>query len=172
MRIERQRQPEIGIERALVELVEQHGGDALQCRIVENHAGEDPLGDHFDARLRTDLRAESDAQADGLADALAQRLRHAGGRAARRQPARLQHDQLAALRPGLVEQGQWHARGLAGAGRRNEHGVRPVAQGGREIAEDGVDREGRVEGAHDRWDVTQPATARKRNPLASPRASC
>ena len=38
LRIARQREAEIGIERALVEFVEQHRGDAGQFRIVENRA--------------------------------------------------------------------------------------------------------------------------------------
>ena len=46
--------------------------------------------------LRRDLRAEAHAQADGVAGALAQRLRHAVGGGARRDPARLEHEDLAA----------------------------------------------------------------------------
>ena len=69
--------------------------------------------------------------------------RRAGGEA-----ARLEHDDLAAVDPGLVEQRQRHPRGLAGAGRRDEHGVRPLAQARRQIVEDGIDGQGAVEGAH------------------------
>ena len=69
-----------------------------------------------------DLRAEAHARADRLADLLAQRRRHARGRGARGEPARLQHQDLLVLRPRLVEQHQRHARGLAGAGRRDQHG--------------------------------------------------
>ena len=38
LRVARQRQAEIGIERALVKFVEQHRGDAVERRIVEDHA--------------------------------------------------------------------------------------------------------------------------------------
>ena len=38
LHVARQRKPEIGIERAFVEFVEQHGGDAVERRIVEHHA--------------------------------------------------------------------------------------------------------------------------------------
>ena len=38
LRVARQRQAEVGIERALVEFVEQHGGDAVERRIVEDRA--------------------------------------------------------------------------------------------------------------------------------------
>ena len=51
LRVARQREAEIGIERALVEFVEQHRGDAVERRIVEDHAGEHALGDDFDAGL-------------------------------------------------------------------------------------------------------------------------
>ena len=50
LRVERQREAEIGVEGALVELVEQHRRDALERRIVEDHAGEHALGDDLDAR--------------------------------------------------------------------------------------------------------------------------
>ena len=50
--VERKRKPEIGIERALVELVEQHRADARKLGIIEDHAGKDALGDDLDARLR------------------------------------------------------------------------------------------------------------------------
>ena len=39
LRVERQRQAEVGVERALVELVEQDPCDAFERRIVEDHAG-------------------------------------------------------------------------------------------------------------------------------------
>ena len=150
--VERQSEAEIGIERALVKFVEEYRRDTLQRGVVEDHPSENAFGDDLDARLRPDLRAEADTQADRLTDTLAKRLRHAGGGAAGGEPARLQHDQLAALAailgPGLVQQGERHARGLAGAGRGDEHRVRPRAQGGGQIVENGVDRQGCVEAAH------------------------
>jgi hypothetical protein len=50
LQVARQRQPEVGIERALVELVEQHRGNAVERRVVEHHAGEHALGHHLDPR--------------------------------------------------------------------------------------------------------------------------
>ena len=50
LHIARQRQSEIGVERALMEFVEQHGGDALERGIVEDHPREHAFGDHLDAR--------------------------------------------------------------------------------------------------------------------------
>ena len=100
LRVARQREPEIGIERALMKFVEQHRGDAVQFGIVEDLPRENAFGDDLDARRARDLRAETHAIADGLADVLAQRLRHAFGAGARRDPARLQHDDLLACAQG------------------------------------------------------------------------
>jgi len=55
LRIARQRETEIGVERTLVEFVEQHGRDAGEFGIVEDLAREDSLGDHLDSRRPRDL---------------------------------------------------------------------------------------------------------------------
>ena len=44
--------PEVGLQAALVELVEDHAADAGQLRVRLEHPGEDALGDHLDARAR------------------------------------------------------------------------------------------------------------------------
>jgi len=54
-----QRQAEIGVERALVEFVKDHGGDAVEHGIVEDQPGEDAFGDDFDPGAARDFRAES-----------------------------------------------------------------------------------------------------------------
>ena len=147
LRVACQCKAEIGVERTLVKFVEQHRGDAAELGIVEDLAGENPLGHHFDARGARHLGAEAHAVADGFAGALAQRLRHALGAGASGDPPRLQHDDLFALRPGLIEQRQRHPRGLAGPGRRHQHRGVAALQRAREIVEHRVDRKGRVEGA-------------------------
>ena len=53
-----EREPEIGVERALVKLVEQYRGDAVQFGIVEDLPRKDSLGDDFDARGARHLRAK------------------------------------------------------------------------------------------------------------------
>ena len=50
LRIARQREAQIGVERTFVKLVEQHGGDAGQFGIVEDLPRENSLGDDFDPR--------------------------------------------------------------------------------------------------------------------------
>jgi hypothetical protein len=50
LRIERQREAEIGVQRALVNSSNSTAATPVQFRIVEDHAGEDALGDDLDAR--------------------------------------------------------------------------------------------------------------------------
>ena len=138
LRVARQRKAEIGVERAFVKFVEQHRGDAVQFGIVEDLAGEDAFGDDLDARGARHFRAEADAVADGLADTLPDRPGHPLGAGAGGDPARLQHDDLFALGPGLVEQRQRHPRGLAGAGRRHQHADVAPRERARKLVEDDV----------------------------------
>ena len=115
--------PQIGVERALVELVEQHGGDAGELGIVEDHAGEHALGDDLDARASgppSSRGARAGRRSRRRARRASRAMRSAAARAASRRGS--QHEDLAARRPGLVQQRQRHARRLARAGRRDEHG--------------------------------------------------
>ena len=91
LHVARQRQPEIGVERALVEFVEQDGGDALEHRIVEDKPREHALGDDLDPRARRHFGAEAHPQAHRVADLLAERLGHALGGGPRCQPPGFQH---------------------------------------------------------------------------------
>lgn len=50
LHVQRQRQPEVATEVALVEFVEQDRTDLFQHRVVLQHAGQDAFGDDFDAR--------------------------------------------------------------------------------------------------------------------------
>ena len=54
-----------------MELVEQHRRDAVEPRIVEDHAREHALGHHLDARPGADLGREARAQAHRAADLFA-----------------------------------------------------------------------------------------------------
>ena len=99
LRVAREREPEIGIQRPLVEFVEQHRGDAVERRIVEDQPREDAFGDDLDARALRHLGAEADAQAHRVADLLAQRRRHARGGGAGGEPARLEHEDLSCPSP-------------------------------------------------------------------------
>ncbi len=114
--------PEVGVERAFVELVEGDRGDALEHRIVEDEPGEDAFGDDLDARLSRDFRAEAHPQSHRLADAFAKRLGHAFCRGTGREPARFEHKDAAAFGPRFPGEHQRHPGRLAGTGRRHQHG--------------------------------------------------
>ena len=131
-----------------MEFVEQHGGDSVERRIVEDHAREHAFGDDLDPRARRDQALQPHAQADRLADRLAERRGHARRRGARGEPARLEHDDLARGGEGFVEQRQRHARRLAGAGRRDQHRARPGGERGDEPRQGVVDRQRFGESAH------------------------
>ena len=99
MDVARQRQSQIGVERALVEFVEQHRGDAVEHRIVEDQRVKMPSVMISMRVFARDFRAEPHAQAHRFADPLAQVLRHALGGGARGEPPRLQHQDAASLGP-------------------------------------------------------------------------
>ena len=66
--VKREREAEIGVERALMELVEQHRRDPLERGIIENLPREHALGDDLDACALRDKALQAHAQADRLAD--------------------------------------------------------------------------------------------------------
>ncbi len=126
-----------------MELVEEHGGDARQRGIVEDHAREDALGHHLHPGARGHFRPEADPEAHPAAHLLAQRLRHAVGDGAGGDAPRLQHEDLARPGPGLLHQDQRHPRRLAGPRRRHDHGARAGREGARQGGKDGIDGQDR-----------------------------
>ena len=72
LHLEAQSQAEIRVQRALVELIEDHGAVGLQRRIALQIAGEQPFGDDFDPGVRADAAVEPHGIADRVADRLAQ----------------------------------------------------------------------------------------------------
>jgi hypothetical protein len=121
-RVEGERQSQVGVEAALVELVEQHRGNAAEFGIVEQHAGEHALRHYLDTGARRDPRVEPHPVADRRPHLLAEALCHPARRGPCRQPARFEHDDAAVPTPGRGQQAQRHAGGLAGPGRGDEHG--------------------------------------------------
>ena len=132
---------EVGIQAALVKLVEQDAGDAVERRIVQDHAGEDAFGDHLDAGPGRDAALQAHAEADGLADRLPEGLGHAGRGRARGQPARLEQDELAARGPRFVKQRQRRDGRLARSRRRHDHGRRPRRERGPDRRQRLLDRQ-------------------------------
>ena len=122
LRFEHQRQPQVGLQRPFVKLVEDHEADALQRRIAAQHARQHAFGHHFDTGALRDTRFATHAVAHRLADFFAQNRRHVRRRSTRRESPRFEHDQLCIRQPRLVDQRQRHTGGLAGTWWRLEHG--------------------------------------------------
>ncbi len=144
LRVARQSETEIGVERSLVEFVEQHGGDAVEHRIVEDEPGKNAFGDDFDAGLARDLGAEAYPKPHRLADAFAERVCHPLGGGARREPARFEHQDATALCPGRLGEHQRDSGGFAGAGRRHQHGRIPTGECSGQLRQRGIDGKRRV----------------------------
>jgi len=124
-----------------MELVEQNGRHAVKRGIVEDHAGEHPLGHDLDSRAFRDETGQPHAQADRLADLLAERRRHASGGGAGGDAARLEQDEAFILGPGLIEKRERRPRGLAGARRRHKHSARMLGERGPQRGQHVVDGE-------------------------------
>ena len=103
--VEGQGQAEIAVQRTFVELVEQDRADPVQFGVVEDHTGQDALRNHEHTRRRRGPRFHPHGIADRCADLLAEQLGHAPGSGARREPARLQQQDLAVRQPILSKQG-------------------------------------------------------------------
>ena len=122
LRLAHQGEGQVGLQAALVQLVEDHAADAVERRIVLQHPQEEAVGHDLDARARAHLAVEPHAIAHGFADRLASvaAMRRAAARAASRRGSSITI--LRAAEPRRVEQRQRHARRLAGARRRHQHG--------------------------------------------------
>jgi hypothetical protein len=122
LNVERQRKAEIGIQRPLVEFVEDDGGDSGELGIIEDHTGEDALGDNLDPRPGRYPVIQAHAVTDRFAHLLAEQGRHAARRGTCRQPARFQQDDLPFVTPGLAKEMKRYQRRFAGAWRSRKHG--------------------------------------------------
>ena len=129
-----------------MEFVEEHAGDALKRRIVQDHAANTPSVTTSMRVLAEILDLEPHPQPDPFADALAERRRHAPRGGTRGEAARFEEDELVAS-PGRVEKRQRHARRLAGAGRRDKHEIGLLTERGVELWQNVVDRQAIGKGA-------------------------
>jgi len=170
-RLEAEREPEVRVQAALVELVEDDESRSLERGVALEHAREHAFGDDLDPRGRADARVHAHAVADRVPHALAEGVRHPPRRRARRQPPRLEHHDLLLPQPGFIEQRQRHPRRLSCSRRRLEHGARVRAQRVSQGREDGVDREeheGKIRDAGcGMRDAGRPAPLRDRRPAAT-----
>ena len=137
---EGQREPQIRVQAALVEFVEDQQARSRERGVVLQHAVQDALGDHFDPRSCRDFRLETHAVAHGETRLLAQKRGHAFCRSARGHAAGFQHQDALPGEPGFVEQRERHQRGLARAGRGFQHELCPLAKAARDPTQQGRDR--------------------------------
>ena len=112
-----------------MKLVEDHHRDAFERGVALQPAREDPFRHDLDARALAGARFQPRAKADGLADGFAEHLRHARRDGARREAARLEHDDLARAQRLLGQQRKRHAGRFAGAGRRLQDHTRVRGNG-------------------------------------------
>ena len=126
--LERQREPEVALQVALVELVEHHAGHALERGVALQHAGQDALGHDLEAGCRADAGLEPGPVTDARAGPLADERRHAFRDGPCSDAARLEHHDAAIATPAGFEQREGHDGALAGPGGRLEHDPSPVLQ--------------------------------------------
>ena len=107
---------EVAHQVTLVKLVEQHGADAGQFRVILQAAQQHALGDEFDFRLRAGVILEPHLIAHALAKRGVAFPGDAAGERAGGNATGLQDDNAAFAAEDVVEDHLRHLRGLAGAG--------------------------------------------------------
>ena len=117
------RERQVGVDGALVKLVEHHAADAGELGIAEELAREDALGDDAQARARGDAVLEAHLVADLVPDAPVLFFRDPFGGGAGGDAAGLEHDKVGMRRAeqSRSDDRRGNARGLAGAGFGDEH---------------------------------------------------
>ena len=139
--VEGQRQAEVRRQVALVNLVEDHGGDARQLRVALQAPSQHAFGQHLDARRRADHPFVAGLVADQFAHPLPGDVGHPPSGRPRRQPPRLEDHDLVVAAPRHTEQRERHDRRLAGAWRRRHHRTSIVGECPDDRLEPGADRE-------------------------------
>ncbi|KPC04970.1 Uncharacterized protein AC501_1782 [Pseudomonas amygdali pv. lachrymans] len=137
--IEAQGQCQIGVQTALMKLIENQQPHTFQRRVVLQATRENPLSHDFNTRLRTDPTFQTDSITHRLTDLLAQLTGQPLGGCSCGQSPRLQHQNGLPGQPGFLKQRERHTRGLARAGRGFEHGFMARGQGLAQGWQDGID---------------------------------
>ncbi|MNT13571.1 hypothetical protein D3C72_1485460 [compost metagenome] len=112
-----------------MELIEDQQTHAFQRRVILQAPGENAFGDHFDTGVGANLAVEPNAITHGFANLLAQLTGQPLRRRPRRQAPRFEHQNGLPGQPRFIEQGQRHAGGFTGTGRRFEHGFVARSEG-------------------------------------------
>ena len=131
-----------------MDLVEQHGADALQERVALQPLNEDALGDEEDPGVTGEVPLEADLPADLAAEGPTLLVGDPASRRPGRDPPWLEDEDLpAADHPGRHD--RWrHPRRLPGPGRRLQHGIAACPQRVQKVGERFVDRQRRQRARH------------------------
>ena len=137
-RFARQRQGQVGVHGALVELVQDDGLEAGEQRIALQARGEDALGRDQQAGARREAALETHLPAHLLTERPALLLGDPPRQRARRDPPRLEEEERA-----VAGQDRRHARRLARSRRRDHDQRAPLTQAGLDLRQVRIDRERR-----------------------------
>ena len=138
--LSRQTEGEVGLQAALMELVEDDAGHAVEGGVVGHASGEDALGDDLDAGAGRYLALEAYLVADGLTDGFAEELGHAHGDLSGGDASWLEHDDAALGH--CAEHGEGKERRLTRTGWCHHDGGVALGQHGVEARGDGCGGEG------------------------------
>ena len=103
-----------------MKFVEENGGNAAQCRVVNHLPQQHAFGDETDFGAGGGAVLEADLVADLLAQFHAEFVGHAGGEQPGGEPAWLEHHDLAVAGEAVLEDHLRHLGGFAGAGGRGQ----------------------------------------------------
>ena len=121
LRIERKREPEVGLQAALVKLIEDHATRSFERRVALQHPREDTFGHDFDPGAAPDTRVCARAVANGRPACFSERVRHPFRHRTRGHATRLEHHDATGSQPAGLQQGERHDRALARTGRCRQH---------------------------------------------------
>ncbi len=124
----------VGVQAALVELIEDDQGDAGELGILLQHPGQHPLGNDLEPGLAAGAALAAYPQANALAHPLPELARQKTRDIARRQTSGFQHDD-ATGQPVLAHQLQRQQGRFARAGGRLQDHAGMVVDGGKECGQ-------------------------------------
>ena len=130
-----QREPEVRVDAALVELVEDDGPEAGEERVLLQSGGQDPFGRQQHPCVWTELLLEADVPADFTAQRPAAFGGNTPGDRPRRHAARLQHDHRT-----VRGKRRRDARGLARPGCGRQHQGPSLPDQRKDVRNERIDR--------------------------------
>ena len=145
-RLERQRQPQVGLQAAFMAFIEDHQPVVAQSGIALDQAGENAIGHDLDAGARTDALFQTHAVTHGLAHRFMALRGHAPGGHDGGESARLQHQDAPPRQPGSVQQRGGNGRGLPRPRRRLQHQDAARGQQAADFGQQGGDGQGGCHG--------------------------